>query len=96
MEGSVETATFKALSAPSRVWAEPGLVEEPQDTRSRREGARADWSSPGSCPHRDSRHRGSTQPGPRWMLAIYEVGNENPDGFRVTSRHVVATARRQA
>jgi SAM-dependent methyltransferase len=28
------------------------------------------------------------------MLAIYEAGNEDPGGFRVTSRYVVATARR--
>jgi SAM-dependent methyltransferase len=28
------------------------------------------------------------------MLAIYEAGNEDPDAFRVTSRYVVATARR--
>jgi SAM-dependent methyltransferase len=30
------------------------------------------------------------------MLAIYEAANENPDAFRVTSRYVVATARRKA
>jgi SAM-dependent methyltransferase len=29
------------------------------------------------------------------MLSIYEAANEDPDGFRVTSRYVVATARRQ-
>jgi SAM-dependent methyltransferase len=29
------------------------------------------------------------------MLAIYEAANEDPDGFRVTSRYVVATARRR-
>jgi SAM-dependent methyltransferase len=28
------------------------------------------------------------------MLSIYEAANEDPDGFRVTSRYVVATARR--
>jgi SAM-dependent methyltransferase len=28
------------------------------------------------------------------MLAIYEAGNEDPSGFRVTSRYIVATARR--
>jgi SAM-dependent methyltransferase len=28
------------------------------------------------------------------MLAIYESGNEDPEGFRVTSRYIVATARR--
>lgn len=28
------------------------------------------------------------------MLAIYEAANEDPDGFQVTSRYVVATARR--
>lgn len=28
------------------------------------------------------------------MLAIYEAANEDPDGFRVTSRYIVATARR--
>jgi len=26
--------------------------------------------------------------------ALLEAGNEDPDGFRVTSHHVVATARR--
>ena len=29
------------------------------------------------------------------MLAIYEAANEDPDAFRVTSRYVVATARRR-
>lgn len=29
------------------------------------------------------------------MLSIYEAANEDPDGFRVTSRYVVATARRR-
>jgi hypothetical protein len=29
------------------------------------------------------------------MLAIYEEANEDPDAFRVTSRYVVATARRE-
>jgi SAM-dependent methyltransferase len=29
------------------------------------------------------------------MLSIYEAANEDPDGFRVTSRYVVAAARRQ-
>jgi hypothetical protein len=28
------------------------------------------------------------------MLAIYEAASEDPSGFRVTSRYVVATARR--
>jgi SAM-dependent methyltransferase len=28
------------------------------------------------------------------MLSIYEAANEDPDGFRVTSRYIVATARR--
>jgi hypothetical protein len=28
------------------------------------------------------------------MLSIYEAANEDPNGFRVTSRYVVATARR--
>ena len=28
------------------------------------------------------------------MLAIFEAGNENPDAFRVTSRYIVALARR--
>jgi SAM-dependent methyltransferase len=28
------------------------------------------------------------------MLSIYQAANEDPDGFRVTSRYVVATARR--
>jgi SAM-dependent methyltransferase len=28
------------------------------------------------------------------MLAIYEAANEDPDGFRVTSHYIVATARR--
>jgi ubiquinone/menaquinone biosynthesis C-methylase UbiE len=30
------------------------------------------------------------------MLEILQNGNENPDGFRVTRRYIVATARRQA
>ena len=30
------------------------------------------------------------------MLTIYEAANEDPDAFRVTSRYVVATARRHA
>jgi hypothetical protein len=30
------------------------------------------------------------------MLAIFEAGNEDSDAFRVASRYVVATARRQA
>lgn len=29
------------------------------------------------------------------MLSVYEAANEDPDAFRVTSRYVVATARRQ-
>jgi hypothetical protein len=29
------------------------------------------------------------------MLAIYDAANEDPDGFRITSRYVVATARRR-
>lgn len=29
------------------------------------------------------------------MLSIYEAANEDPDGFRVTSRYVLATARRE-
>jgi SAM-dependent methyltransferase len=29
------------------------------------------------------------------MLSIYEAANEDPDGFRLTSRYVVATARRR-
>jgi hypothetical protein len=28
------------------------------------------------------------------MLATYEAGNEDPDAFRVTSRYMIATARR--
>jgi SAM-dependent methyltransferase len=28
------------------------------------------------------------------MIAVYEAGNEDPDAFRVTSRYVIATARR--
>ena len=28
------------------------------------------------------------------MLAIFEAGNEDPDAFRVTSRYIVAVARR--
>jgi hypothetical protein len=28
------------------------------------------------------------------MLAIYEAANEDGDGFRVTSRYIVMTARR--
>jgi hypothetical protein len=28
------------------------------------------------------------------MLTIYEAGNEDPSAFRVTSRYVVAAARR--
>jgi hypothetical protein len=28
------------------------------------------------------------------MLAIYEAANEDPAGFRITSRYVVASARR--
>jgi SAM-dependent methyltransferase len=28
------------------------------------------------------------------MLAIYEAANEDPDGFRITSRYIVASARR--
>ena len=28
------------------------------------------------------------------LLAVYQAANEDPDGFRVTSRYVVATARR--
>jgi hypothetical protein len=28
------------------------------------------------------------------MLAVYEAANEDPAAFRITSRYVVATARR--
>ncbi len=28
------------------------------------------------------------------MIEVLEAGNEDPDGFRVTSRYVVATATR--
>jgi SAM-dependent methyltransferase len=38
--------------------------------------------------------RGETPALRRRLLEIYETGNEDPDAFRVTSRYVVATARR--
>ena len=38
--------------------------------------------------------RGKSDDLGRRMLEIYEAANEDPDGFRVTSRYVVATARR--
>jgi SAM-dependent methyltransferase len=38
--------------------------------------------------------RGESEPLRERMIAIYEAGNEDPDAFRVTSRYVVATARR--
>lgn len=39
--------------------------------------------------------RGEVQALREQMLAIHEEANEDPNGFRVTSRHVVATARRR-
>jgi SAM-dependent methyltransferase len=38
--------------------------------------------------------RGEAQALRERMLSIYEAANEDPDGFRVTSRYIVATARR--
>lgn len=38
--------------------------------------------------------RGAAEPLRERMLSIYQAANEDPDGFRVTSRYVVATARR--
>ena len=39
--------------------------------------------------------RGEAQALRDHMLSIYEAANEDPDGFRVTSRYIVATARRR-
>jgi SAM-dependent methyltransferase len=38
--------------------------------------------------------RGESEALEQRMLAIYEAGNEDPDAFRVTSRYVIAMARR--
>ena len=40
--------------------------------------------------------RGESDALREWMLAIYEAGNEDRDAFRVTSRYVVASARRRS
>lgn len=39
--------------------------------------------------------RGESDPLRERMVAIYEAANEDPDAFRVTSRYIVASARRQ-
>jgi SAM-dependent methyltransferase len=40
--------------------------------------------------------RGESEPLRERMVAIYEAANEDPDAFRVTSRYIVASARRGA